>query len=77
MYFSRKKSNVYSRCYHEAFSNLAAAIINDGIRCNDTKFLESNWCECLRYMCKLDDMMYGNLPNHQQDISLNKSWGII
>lgn len=46
--------------YHDGYANLAAAILDSGIRCNDTEFLESDWADTLRYMCTLDDEMYAN-----------------
>lgn len=46
--------------YHNPYTNLAAAIIESGERCNDTRFLDSDWCDTLRTMCKLDDEMYGH-----------------
>ena len=60
--------------YHNAYANLAAAIIASGIKCHDTKFLESDWCDTLREICKLDDKMYGGKHNVQgrSIISANK-----
>jgi protein gp37 len=46
--------------YHNPYTNLAYAIILSGERCNDTRFLNSDWCDTLRTMCKLDDEMYGH-----------------
>ena len=46
--------------YHDPYANLAAAILESGARCNDTRFLESDWAETLREVCALDDKMYGN-----------------
>lgn len=46
--------------YHEPYANLAAAIIMSGVKCHDAKFLESDWCDTLQEMCRLDDQMYGN-----------------
>lgn len=46
--------------YHEPYANLAAAIITSGVKCHDVKFLESDWCDTLQEMCRLDDQMYGN-----------------
>ena len=46
--------------YHSPYANLAAAIIESGERCNDTLFLDSDWCDTLRTMCKLDDEIYGH-----------------
>lgn len=37
----------------EAYSKLAAAIIKSGEDANDKIFLESKWCEALRYMVQL------------------------
>lgn len=45
--------------YHNPYANLAYAIIRSGERCHDTTFLNSDWCDTLRTMCKLDDEMYG------------------
>ena len=45
--------------YHNAYANLAAAIIASGERCHDTKFLGSDWCDTLKEICILDDKMYG------------------
>lgn len=52
------------RAYHDPYANLAAAIIKSGERCNDTRFLNSEWCDVLRSICQLDDELYGrrNLP---------------
>ena len=44
--------------YHNPYANLAAAILDSGKRCNDTAFLESDWADILREMCRLDDIMY-------------------
>ena len=46
--------------YHEPYANLAAAIIMSGVKCHDVKFLESDWCDALQEMCRLDDQMYGD-----------------
>ena len=46
--------------YHDPYANLAAAILDSGKRCNDTAFLESDWADILREMCRLDDIMYNN-----------------
>lgn len=35
------------------YSKLAAAIIASGVRENDQTFLNSEWCETLRYFIKL------------------------
>ena len=46
--------------YHDPYANLAAAILDSGVRCNDTTFLESDWADILREICRLDNIMYGN-----------------
>ena len=46
--------------YHDPYANLAAAILGSGVKCNDTTFLESDWADILREMCRLDNIMYGN-----------------
>lgn len=46
--------------YHNPYANLAAAILESGVRCDDTAFLESDWADNLREMCILDDEMYGH-----------------
>lgn len=49
-----------SRPYHDPYANLAAAILDSGVKCNDTRFLESDWADTLREICSLDDKMYGS-----------------
>ena len=46
--------------YHDPYANLAAAILDSGKRCNDTAFLESDWADILREICRLDDIMHNN-----------------
>lgn len=46
--------------YHDPYANLAAAILESGTKCNDTRFLKSEWACLLRDMCSLDDEMYGD-----------------
>lgn len=46
--------------FHNPYANLAAAILNSGVRHHDMEFLESNWADVLRRVCELDLMMYGN-----------------
>lgn len=60
--------------YHDAYANLAAAIIASGVKSHDTRFLESNWCETLREICRLDDQMYGgrNIAQCRSIVSANK-----
>lgn len=45
--------------YHDAYANLAAAIIHSGELQNDKAFLNSDWCNILKEICELDDEMYG------------------
>lgn len=45
--------------YHEPFANLAAAILESGIAANDKRFLESDWADTLREICRIDDDLYG------------------
>lgn len=35
------------------YQNLACAIINSGYKNKDTKFLQSEWCDILKYFCSL------------------------
>ena len=59
--------------YHDAYANLAAAIIASGVKCHDTRFLESDWCDTLREICRLDDQMYGGCnPNSRSIVSTDK-----
>lgn len=51
--------------YHNPYANLAAAILETGVRCNDTRFLESDWADLLRELCVLDDKMYGGKNTNQ------------
>lgn len=46
--------------YHDPYANLAAAIIASGERCHDVSFLDSDWCDTLYEICRLDDQMYGH-----------------
>ena len=46
--------------FHNGYANLAAAILKSGEKCNDTLFLESDWAETLREICRLDDIIYGD-----------------
>lgn len=59
--------------YHDPYANLAAAVLESGIRHNDTRFLESGWAESLRYMCSLDDEMYGGRGIATTGIRVHKS----
>ena len=52
------KHGVARRRYHDGWANLAAAIIASGRRANDTRFLDSDWCEFLRDLCACDDEIY-------------------
>lgn len=49
---------VAKRRYHNGWANLAAAIIASGRRANDTRFLDSDWCEFLCDLCACDDELY-------------------
>ena len=46
--------------YHGGYANLAAAILKQGERENDTTFLNSEWADILREICKMDDNHYGD-----------------
>lgn len=46
----------------DPYVQLAHAIITSGIKANDTSFLNSDWCETLRYMCDLGDNMCYDTP---------------
>lgn len=41
--------------YKSPWANLAAAIIRSGEMEHDTVFLNSDWCDTLKRLCKLDD----------------------
>ena len=45
--------------YHEPLANLAAAILESGVHANDRRFLESEWADTLREICRIDDDLYG------------------
>lgn len=51
--------------YHNPYTKLAAAILESGVKCNDTRFLESDWADLLREICSLDDKMYGGKNTNQ------------
>lgn len=61
------------RGYHDPYANLAAAILDSGKRCNDTRFLESDWAETLRDMCSLDDEMYGGRIMTATNVRVHKN----
>lgn len=61
------------RAYHDPYANLAAAILDSGKRCNDTRFLESDWAETLRDMCSLDDEMYGGRIMTATNVRVHKN----
>ena len=46
--------------FHDGYANLAAAILKSAKKESDQVFLKSDWAETLRYMCRLDDEMYGD-----------------
>ena len=43
--------------YKSPYANLADAIIKSGEMENDKRFLESDWCELLKELRRLDDEM--------------------
>ena len=61
------------RAYHDPYANLAAAILDSGKKCNDTRFLESDWAEILRDMCSLDDEMYGGRITTATNVRISKN----
>lgn len=50
--------------YYSSWANLAAAIISSGERENDRRFLESDWCDTLKELCKLDDELHSGIKAH-------------
>lgn len=65
--------------YHDGYANLAAAIIASGVRHHDTTFLESNWCDLLKEICRLDDQMHGdrNISMRGRSIISNNKGGCV
>lgn len=61
------------KTYHDPYANLAAAVLESGVRHNDTRFLESDWADLLRDMCSLDDEMYGGRGIATAGIIVRKS----
>lgn len=62
--------------YHDAYANLAAAIIRSGVLQNDKAFLNSAWCGTLKELCELDDEMYGGRDtNMRGQIKVSNSRG--
>lgn len=59
--------------YHNPYANLATAILDSGARCNDTRFLESDWADTLRAICYLDDEIYGNRNIQSDRTKVHKS----
>ena len=59
--------------YHDPYANLAAAILESGVKCNDTRFLESDWADVLKSICMLDDKMYGGIDTHVRTSKVNVS----
>ena len=47
--------------YYNPWANLAAAIIRSGEQENDKHFLESDWCDVLREICKIDDEQHSGV----------------
>lgn len=54
-----KKHNAKHFPFKSPYANLASAIIRSGIQAHDTRFLESDWCDTLRLICRMDDEMHG------------------
>jgi hypothetical protein len=46
--------------YYDPWANLAAAIIARGVEAHDVSFLQSDWCDTLRAICRMDDELHGN-----------------
>ena len=46
--------------YHSGYAELAQAILISGTQANDQLFLNSDWAEVLREICRMDDNMYGD-----------------
>lgn len=44
--------------YHDPYANLAAAIIRAAEQDNDIVFLNSDWCDTLKLLCKLDSELF-------------------
>lgn len=47
--------------YYDPYANLAAAIIRSGELQNDKRFLESDWCDTLKELCRLDDELHSGV----------------
>lgn len=47
--------------YYSPWANLAEAIIKSGEQENDRRFLESDWCETLRELCRIDDEQHNGV----------------
>lgn len=47
--------------YYDGWAMLAAAIVRSGEQSYDKSFLESDWCDTLKYMCALDQELH---PGH-------------
>lgn len=67
---SDKKHNAKHFPYTSPYANLANAIIRSGIQEHDTRFLQSDWCDTLRLICRLDDEMHGGA---RASITINTS----
>lgn len=52
--------------YHDAYANLAAAIIIDGRKHDDQVFLNSDWCDLLKWLCQLDDELHSRKDTTQR-----------
>ena len=60
----------YYSHYHNPYTNLAAAILNANKM--DKRFVDSDWAELLRDMCRLDNEMYDNGRNTPMPRNITK-----
>ena len=67
----RTGTNSSRTLYHDPYANLAAAILESGVKCNDTRFLESDWADVLKGICMLDDKMYGGKDTYVRTSKTN------
>lgn len=54
-------NNIKATSQYDPWARLAAAIIRSGRQCYDKSFLDSEWCDDLMEMCRLDDELH---PGH-------------
>lgn len=50
----------------DGWAMLAASIVEDGQKHNDTLFLESEWCKELKEFCRLSSVLNMHVLNHDQ-----------